>query len=323
MSYLDNYKKRLMSMGNSIKNHRVVETKRKIRKYFKEDEAYKLATLIKNDGTKEELDTRITNVDRSIIEKHIYLLPDTVVDLGNYIKYKDRTYIVYEFEDNILSPMARCYLCNNTINSSIFKEPIPAYCTNSTYGDKGVIETTYINEIDGKILLYIQNNKETKSIPLDMRFIFDNDKNQVYKVVKTETVTTGNLRKIVVAKDDYSEKDDLANNIAYNRFLDNSIKEDGTQDFNIISTNGQSLIRKYATNKFTIVNKDGKTTSDKWGISLDYNGNDTNSITIKSQTDNSIELINNIGYSDKQIKITFENAVLSKKYTLDIKLVVK
>ena len=203
--------------------------------------------------------------------------------------------------------------CNQTINRINWDSPVYCYATNSSYGDKGVIQSDTLNEIDGKILFYMQDNKKTSEINLDERYIFDNDKRQVYKVVKTETVTnggTGHVRKIVMAKSEANyEKDDFDNNIAYNGIVkDTEHKDlDTSNQFNIISTNGNMNIKKYNTNTFKIVDSNNKETNDKWDIKLNYNGNSIDYIVVVKQNDNSISIKNLLGYSDNKLELEFTN----------------
>jgi hypothetical protein len=218
-------------------------------------------------------------------------------------------------------------ICNNCLNAKGWDKPICAYFNNSSYGDKGVLDTDFLTSIDGKLYCLIQDNDITKNIPLDMRFIFDHDKNEVYKVVKTETTVTGlhKLRRITFDKDTTQEaKDDFANNIAYNSFLDTggiNPQPTPSNSWNIISDDGNLSIGRMRTRIFSVVDSNKVLSTDNWTISVDQTGLTSGFITINKTTSNSISITNNNGYSTNPIKICFLRESDNYKLEVEVRLV--
>jgi hypothetical protein len=117
MNYDDAYKTMLLNRGGNVNNSDIKNSKDSINRKFKNDPSYKLARLKKRDITIDEtdLDTRIVNIDTDTKKKKLYLRPDTNVEVGDYIKYPDKTYLVLEVEDNLISPYAESKQCNKNI----------------------------------------------------------------------------------------------------------------------------------------------------------------------------------------------------------------
>ena len=288
---------------------------------------------------KEEIDMRISNIDNVWDAKRIAFRPRKRVMLGSYINYYDyiedeldrenakeemKIALVFEITNNQLSPYAKCKICNNTFkwkDETGTIHEIPCYLTNSSYGTKGVIDTTYIDYTDGKIACFIQDNMETRSLRLKDRFCFDKDGNQIYELVKSETLTMGSLpqggrngvRFMVLNKtNDYnSELDDIEHNLAYNkRFEENDVPV--TVDYSVISSTGFNTVKKGDNNKFTLL-KNGEPCADLgWSITINDNGLvDLGWISITygdvSKGENYVKIKNIKGYTNTTINILFEN----------------
>jgi hypothetical protein len=255
------------------------------------------------------------------------------IKLGDYIQYLDEIFLVntHVDKDNPAYNCTKMIMCNNTMNAKGWDKPINCFLTNSSYGDKGVLDSTFLSSIDGKMLCYIQDNETTKTIVIDMRFIFDHDKSQVYKVVKTETVTTGvgRLRKIVLDKDKtQDEKDDFVNNIAYNAFLDTggtNPQPTPSNSWNIISDDGNLAIGRMRTRVFSVVDSNKVLSTDNWTITVDQSGLPSGFITIVQTTSNSISIKNNgyngSGYWKDPFKISFLRTSDNYKLEVEVRLV--
>ncbi|WP_291566972.1 MULTISPECIES: hypothetical protein [unclassified Clostridium] len=242
MNYLDLYKKKLSNKGGNATEAIFNKTKYKISNDFKFSPAYKLGTLLKSDLTEESIDTRIVNVDRTVNDKKIYLLPDKIVSEGDYIQYPTKTYIVKEFEDNISSPCAISQYCNQTLNWEGLENPLPCRMYNDSFGTKLIANNEFLQETDAKAKIEVQRNKFTESIVPNMRFLFEHNKNGVYKVTGIDVAFNKNIIVLTTKKDDYRKEDDLENNIAYNEFLSKTeplveYKIIGSERININSKN--------------------------------------------------------------------------------------
>jgi hypothetical protein len=246
----------------------------------------------------------------------------TLINKGSYVRdlVEDKMYIVLSNVDNhYVYKTCTLEYCNQTLNWQGLDNPIPCWCDNSSYGTKGIIESNYLTEYDGKILFYIQYNDKTKIIKQDMRFLFDNDERSVYKVVDVNRVVTGNVLRLVMDKTEYnSEKDDVENNIAYNDWLDvTSTTPPIEGKHSIKSSIGIMQINRWDTNTFTILNEQGIEDSGVWDISIDYNGNPTNYITVKDKGNNYIKIMNN-GFMGCEIKLKFTKGDISLVETVGL-----
>lgn len=232
----------------------------------------------------------------------------TNIKKGSFVKdlTEEKIYLVMSNVDNHYA-YKTCTLdfCNQELNWYGLDKPIPCYCDNSSYGTKGVVDTNLITEYDGKILFYTQYNEKTAKIRQDMRFLFDHDKNAVYKVVDINRVVTGNVLRLVMDKSEVrSEYDDAENNIAYNEFLMNEEIPTPSQGYVVKAYSESYDINRWSTNKFTVYYEDGTEDSELWNISIDYKGNSTDIVRIVSTTNNSI-LLESTGVMGKEIELIF------------------
>ena len=249
MSYYDVKKKQFQSTGTTVQETIVKDSKLRIVNGFKNTPAYKLGKLVHDDLTEINLDTRVVNIDNSVKEKKIYLLPDTVVKVGEYIKYLDRTYLVQEFEDNLISPMCKVLLCNAYLNWKGLESLVPCYITNSSYGSKGEVHNIeQISDFDARAVIYVGNNILTKAIRNGMRFIFKNSKDDVYEVTK-KTTAYDDYVSLTCKYVKWVQEDDFVNNIAFNSFLEDNV--DPSIDITLI---GEEFVLINTTQTYTISN---------------------------------------------------------------------
>ena len=230
--------------------------------------------------------------------------------------------------------------CNNilVLNKDI---SFPCYMDDSSYGQKGVIDTNYITYTDGQVKILIQDNKWTRSIPDGYRFIFKNSYKSCYEVVKDSTETTGNIRRIMVKKTKYMpNKDDLENNIAYNT---KKLELNGYINDDVDITNDNKNIIKYKIkdsknyieknnyeydcvlyytmkDKFYVVDKDNNDLlNEDWTITsnIDDINKKGNIVNILKQEKNYIE-IKCYGNSEELLILNFEKD--NNKLTIKVKL---
>lgn len=239
----------------------------------------------------------------------------TLINKGSYVKdlVEDKMYIVLSNIDNhYVYKTCTLEYCNQTLNWQGLDKPISCWCDNSSYGTKGIIESSYLTEYDGKILFYAQYNDKTKLIKQDMRFLFDHDKDSVYKVVDVNRVVTGDVLRLVMDKTEFdSENDDVENNIAYNKWLDITPTTPPIEgQYSIKSSIDVMEINKWDTVTFTVLNGQGEEDNEVWDISIDYNENPTDYITIKDKGNNYIKIKNN-GFMGYEIKLKFTKGDIS------------
>lgn len=218
MNYDDAYKAMLLNRGGNVNNSDIKNSKDSINRKFKNDPSYKLAKLKKRDITIDEidLDTRIVNIDTDTKKKKLYLRPDTNVEVGDYIKYPNKTYLVLAIEENLISPYASSEECNYIIkwifNNKLYQKP--CIVTNQTKYTLGVTTPNgaIITEGDSRYEITMPYNDETKNIKTGQRFIFNGN---AWKVTQTDYVSAKGLLSILLGQTAINyEVDDLDNEIA-------------------------------------------------------------------------------------------------------------
>ena len=212
MSYFDAYKKRLKvdNISDSFKLDTIDNTIRE----FKNNPSYKSATLIDYNLDETPIDIRIVNEDKSPSYKRFHFLPETEVNIGSYIKFDDKYYLVKEYEYNIISPFAKVVFCNQSIN---FADGTSLPCTaeGESYGVKMTATNDILLETDTKVKCTVGRNILSEKIEPDFRIIFEHSKQGIYKAGDTTHYIKG-LITLTCKKDKYYENlDDLKNNIAW------------------------------------------------------------------------------------------------------------
>lgn len=226
MSYFDLYKKKLMQNGGSTTGELLNNQKMIAIESFKNDPSYRKAKLTKLDLVEEDIDVRVVNVDRSVSDKRIYVMPETIIDEGCVISYEDKSYLVTEFEDNLISPMCKSSLCNQTLKLPSGKE-YPCVIANDSYGSKINLSNDFIGQIDTKLKIQVQANEDIlNEVKLDLRYIFNHSKFDIYKCTDVNTSVNKGVITMIAKKDTYLEGlDDLKNNMAFNGEIDSSVQE--------------------------------------------------------------------------------------------------
>jgi|GEM_PF-6380851 len=286
MSYLDDMRSRLKIGGANQSEKELSYSKREYMLNFKDDPSYKMGILRKSDLTEIPIDTRIINVDRTVIEKRIQILPDNVCSMGDYIVYPNKTYLVLEFEDNSVVPYAKAFQCIQTINLKGWDKPIPCVATNDSYGVKLNESNEFFAFRDAKVKIQVQKNNITKKIKNGTRFIFDNSEDNVYRVIDKTSVIDKGIIIFMMEKTEKMSEDDLINNIAYNDSV-----QDIPKEYNII---GAENI-KIGTQQTYII--------EPVGIDIAWEIDDLEIGKIISQSNNNC-IIEGIGTTDELLIIT-------------------
>ena len=212
MGYMDAYRKRLRAetMSEAIK----LDTDDNITREFKQSPSYKVAYLLDENLDETPLDIRMVNIDRTVFEKRLHLLPNTVVQIGQYIRVEEEYFIIKEVENNLASPYATVKYCNQMI-----KFPngatLPCVAEGESYGVKMTATNDVILDTDAKVKLTIGDTPLGRTINPDFRVIFGHSKQGIY-MVGDMTLYQRGLILFTCKKDKYIEGlDDLENNIAW------------------------------------------------------------------------------------------------------------
>ena len=212
MGYMDAYRKRLRAktMSEAIK----LDTDDNITREFKQSPSYKEAYLLDENLDETPLDIRMVNIDRTVFEKRFHLLPNTVVQIGRYIRVEEEYFIIKEVENNLASPYATVRYCNQVI-----KFPngatLPCVAEGESYGVKMTATNEVILDTDAKVKLTIGDTPLGRTINPDFRVIFGHSKQGIYRAGDMTLYQKG-LILLTCKKDKYMEGlDDLENNIAW------------------------------------------------------------------------------------------------------------
>jgi hypothetical protein len=218
ISYFDVWKKRMINNGGDIIQSRLNTSKDFFNRNFKDDPSYKLAILKKKNLiiSDSDLDTRIVNVDTDTTKKKIYVRPDTNIEVGDYIVYPNKTYLVLEVEDNLISPYGDCKECNHLFKW-MYKGVLHTAYGIGTNQTKYTLGTDSIQagiiESDSRYNIQMSNNDNTKTIKVGQRLLFNDG---AWKVTQIEYISTKDcIRSILLGQDSINtEIDDVDNEIA-------------------------------------------------------------------------------------------------------------
>jgi len=215
-NYFDIYKQRVAINGSNEVESRINATKYIVTKEFKKSPFYK-EVIINN----EVIDVRMVDGKNSnvygndYIQKQLLFLPDTKVDIGEAVYIANEVWLIVDFNNYEIFPIASIQLCNETlkwkINTSIYEYPCIITKSSLMFDLKN--EKYEFNLPDGNLYLYVQKNEYTKEIIPLMRFILGS---QVYEILGVDDLTNYNLIKFTINLTTKNSNDDFVNKIANN-----------------------------------------------------------------------------------------------------------
>ena len=154
---------------------------------------------------------------------------------------------------------------------------------------------------DGKMKVLMQRNSVTDSFRQNERVIFDNDRNSVYEIIDLSSVTTPGMRRLIMDKTEYKEGyDDLDNNIAWNRFLEEGSE---TVTFEIKSSSNKFEILKSSAVRFKVEPKADISILYEWNITVE--DLEVDWCDIVETTNDSITIKNIKGYNKTPFVVVF------------------
>jgi hypothetical protein len=150
-------------------------------------------------------------------ERVITCNKNTNMHRGSSVEFQSEKYLITsDVDDHIVSFKAKMQKCNNilTFKNSLNKTiKIPCIITNLTLYSDG-LETKTITSLDGKRNVIIPLNKDSKDLFVQQRFIFNH--NSCFSVSLIDDFTTVGLLKLTMIQEEFGDKDDRINNLAYN-----------------------------------------------------------------------------------------------------------
>lgn len=243
--------------------------------YFTQIAGYKRAKLNFEDG----IDI-VTESTKTSLEKYIHLRHSAKVVSGDYITYTDkvdreeRTYIVQSVNYDQINPIAHGFLCNQSFRLPNIENPILCYSNSTTYGNKGIVDVNSFSQLDSKTKIYVKKTKDTESINLGTRIMFNN--RYVYRITECDDVVYPGMYIMVAQRDESLVMDDFENNLAYND--DNKVAAPPVHPIEI-EISGASKIKVGQEETFT--------TKDE----VDWEVDDLTSVNIKQSDTKSITLV--------------------------------
>ena len=194
------------------------------------------AIVSRNNGTIDNIDTKVVNDSADLDKKTIYYSPlINKINIGDYVKYKDNTICLITNSQSFTNyPYGEGFKCNQKLKwkDKNGVHEYACYCKNDSYGVKDSYSGSKLEVSETKLKIYVQFNDETESIKENMRFMFNNREQDIYKVITASTVINENLLILTCENDSYRpQDDDLENNLAYNE-LEKKQEEKPTEPTN-------------------------------------------------------------------------------------------
>ena len=233
------------------------------------------AIVSRNNGTIDNIDTKVVNDSADLDKKTIYYSPlINKINIGDYVKYKDNTICLITNSQSFTNyPYGKGFKCNQTFKwkdkNGIHE--FPCYCKNDSYGVKDTSSSDKLSLMETKLKIYIQYNEETKNIKENLRVIF-NHREDIYKVISASTVTNDKLLILTCGNDTYQpQHDDLENNLAYNKLSEENIENPPIQQPTTYEIIGENRIihKNNYTYKLSPSNSNCVWYLDKYSVELE------------------------------------------------------
>ncbi|MDP4146624.1 MAG: hypothetical protein Q8936_19470 [Bacillota bacterium] len=309
ISYFDVWKKRMENNGDIVQS-RLNNSKNIFNNSFKDDASYRLAKLKSKEVIDEiDLDIRLANDENNPLKKKILVRPDTIIEVGDYITYKERsktkTCLVLSVEENLISPLSNTQECNHLAKwmykGNLYKTlSIVTNATKYTEGTKAVDKS--IIEIEARYSIIVPDTKKTRTIEMGTRFIINDVAWQVTQIDYTTNIGIVNL---TLGKSSVNpETDDLDLGIADYKTVKHDYKFDIPSNFNVTKDDSVKLSYSIQDNLKDI---DYDLVSVEYTSSLIQITKDSKDITIigKELGTGSIKLKVNLNNEVKEFNITF------------------
>ena len=189
-------------------------------------------------------------------DKYVVAPNETIVDIGSYIDWRDTQWLVFTEEQKTIPThqQLKIKIVNWKIKWLNEKKEIVsygAYVQNQTLYTLGVAsQGDLISIINGKMMLYVQDNEETRGIRIGKRvFVGAN----VYKIMFADTVSRSGLINFLMEEDTLTEDDNRELGIAdyYNNQIEEPV-DDGTVENPIHEISGEIKPRLGGTYTYNV-----------------------------------------------------------------------
>lgn len=146
-------------------------------------------------------------------ESNLLTKPGEKIEVGNLVKWQDNFYLCSLVENNkTVNYKGILKKCNGILkwqdaNGFIYEEPCILIDKTSVYSD-GLSKTQYMWMGTDQISATVQTNINTKKISSNKRFIFKNDKNNIYEITRSDDMLNEGLSTFVCKKSLYNSLTD-------------------------------------------------------------------------------------------------------------------
>lgn len=215
----DYYRNRVLKSGNTNQDRIVSERKRSFDEYLK---LIPNAYTVDVEGSEYRVAIQDVRLHDDLLEdKYMLTQIDLPITIGNYVLWDSTNWIVRTKEHETIKghQSYKISKCNQTLKwqdefNVIHTAPCILADKTSVYSD-GLSKTEFISLGTDQTSIIVQANEHTLKIPINKRFIFKSDGNNIYEVNRRDNLTLDGLISFVVKKSLYNATvDNLELNIA-------------------------------------------------------------------------------------------------------------
>lgn len=317
----DLYNKKLIINGETKRERNLNCLKNNINKYLPDSLSYKNVKISDIDRHLEFVKTK-----NDVVE--INSMPDENFNCGEYVKYKDRTYLIIQAKiDDDTHVYGKMQECNynlkwQTKNLDIIE--MPCIISDATLYSNGENKNKQIVLGDNQLLVMIQFNEKTIELRRGKRFFVDNyikdaTPYKLTKIMNMVNVINGKgYISLIVTEDQINIDKDNKELMVCDYILPSPTPPIGIIHSEIFAKYYTLKVGSFSGSRFTAIfkNEQGEVIEGiipQWNIVSEYNIEkkvDSNSIILKLDNDKAIgssfklQIINDGYFSEKEIKIT-------------------
>ena len=332
----DMYQTKMNVRGRSFRERQYKNKLRDFDKYFSETLNEELVAVTDKNNVTNIIEMAFQDHSQSnnkqlSDDKYVIARNETPIHVGDYVLWRDEHWMIFTKEVKTIPTHQQAlvknanYVIKWTRDGEIVNDGkgYHAYIQSNTLYTMGVSETTYLDVVDGKMTMYMQNNKDTAQLIQDERIVIGR---KVFKIKFMDTVSRDGLISFLMDEDRVHEKyDNLELGVAdyyryYNKdfdFTDDKLEDDEdlvVPQLEIVGNTAPKIgsIQKYTTD-FSVsewIVDDMNTESSYY-----LQHKDEHSITIKVKDDyRMVGSTINIIAKDKDGNYAQLTAMMSKKF---------
>ncbi|UGO46278.1 hypothetical protein PQE74_gp195 [Bacillus phage vB_BanS_Chewbecca] len=236
--YIGKYKRRLRRSGNDVGDAYKNNTIAFIEATFHTSPTFRVLEVVSSQFPEiKKMDARVVEVERMGSLREIIFRPNQSLETGTYVKFDGDTWLLFDKYGGTGSTSVKMLAekCNRTLKwkdkDGVIRE-WDCIAGSTDLGSKAKQNRVEIewNKYDvrlpvGQLFVFVEANKETKSVEINQRFIFGNN---VFEVVGRDDVTgitkSGNgIIQLTIKITTKQEHDDFENNIAVNEYKETGV----------------------------------------------------------------------------------------------------